>query len=156
MLTFHRVASSQQWERLPNRDFYVDIDFLDRFLSHLKRYKWDVVTIDEALRRSASDADNSRYVNFSIDDCYRDRFEILVPLFRRHNVPITLFVTTGIPDGTLPLWWAGLEDALLNNDRVILEDGAIDVPTSDDKRAAFHRIADRWDGPQAAASYKKF
>ncbi len=27
---------------------------------------------------------------------------------------------------------------------------------SDAKRAAFHRIADRWDGPQASASYKKF
>jgi peptidoglycan/xylan/chitin deacetylase (PgdA/CDA1 family) len=156
MLTFHRVASSQQWERLPNRDFYVDIDFLDRVLSHLKRYKWDVVTIDEALRRSASDADNSRYVNFSIDDCYRDTFEILVPLFQRHNVPITLFVTTGIPDGTLPLWWAGLEDALLNRDSVMVDDELVQLSSSESRRAAYQRIAARWDGPRAASQYSDF
>ena len=30
-----------------------------------------------------------------------------MPVFRRHNVPVTLFVTTGIPDATLPLWSAG-------------------------------------------------
>ncbi|MGM4896340.1 polysaccharide deacetylase family protein [Tardiphaga sp. 839_C3_N1_4] len=108
------------------------------------------------MQRSKAGKSNDRFVNFSVDDCYRDTYEEIVPLFRRHNVPVTLFVTTGIPDGTLPLWAAGLEDTLLNNDQVILEDGAIDVPTSDAKRAAFYRIADRWDGPQAAASYKKF
>ncbi|WP_441243064.1 polysaccharide deacetylase family protein [Tardiphaga sp. 768_D3_N2_1] len=156
LMTFHRGASAQAWEKLPNRDFYLDTNFLDQFLSHLKERGWDVVTMEEAIHRSKAGKPNDRFVNFSVDDCYRDTYEEIVPLFRRHNVPVTLFVTTGIPDGTLPLWAAGLEDTLLNNDRVILEDGAIDVPTSEAKRAAFHRIADRWDGPQASASYKKF
>jgi peptidoglycan/xylan/chitin deacetylase (PgdA/CDA1 family) len=156
LMTFHRGASARAWEKLPNRDFYLDTNFLDQFLSHLKQRDWDVVTMEEAIQRSKAGKSNDRFVNFSVDDCYRDTYEEIVPLFRRHNVPVTLFVTTGIPDGTLPLWAAGLEDTLLNNDRVILEDGAIDVPTSDAKRTAFHRIADRWDGPQAAASYKKF
>ncbi|MGM4916825.1 polysaccharide deacetylase family protein [Tardiphaga sp. 813_E8_N1_3] len=156
LMTFHRGASAHAWEKLPNRDFYLDTNFLDRFLSHLKERGWDVVTMEEAIQRSKAGKSNDRFVNFSVDDCYRDTYEEIVPLFRRHSVPVTLFVTTGIPDGTLPLWAAGLEDTLLNNDRVILEDGAIDVPTSDAKRAAFHRIADRWDGPQASASYKKF
>lgn len=156
LMTFHRGASARAWEKLPNRDFYLDTNFLDQFLSHLKERGWDVVTMEEAILRSKAGKSNDRFANFSVDDCYRDTYEEIVPLFRRHNVPVTLFVTTGIPDGTLPLWAAGLEDTLLNNDRVILEDGAIDVPTSDDKRAAFYRIADRWDGPQASASYKKF
>ena len=156
LMTFHRGASARAWEKLPNRDFYLDTNFLDQFLSHLKQRGWDVVTMEEAIQRSKAGKSNDRFVNFSVDDCYRDTYEEIVPLFRRHNVPVTLFVTTGIPDGTLPLWAAGLEDTLLNNDRVILEDGAIDVPTSDDKRAAFHRIADRWDGPQAAGCYAKF
>jgi peptidoglycan/xylan/chitin deacetylase (PgdA/CDA1 family) len=156
LMTFHRGASSQAWERLPNRDFYLDTGFLDQFLSYLIARGWDVVTMEEALRRSMAGKSNDRFVNFSVDDCYRDTYEEVVPLFRRHNVPVTLFVTTGIPDGTLPLWAAGLEDTLLNNDRVVLEDGAIDVPTSEAKREAFYRIAETWDGPQAAQYYQTF
>jgi peptidoglycan/xylan/chitin deacetylase (PgdA/CDA1 family) len=154
LMTFHRGAPATLWERLPNRDFYLDTTFLDTFLSYLKKHGWDVVTIEEATRRSRNGS--RRFVNFSIDDCYRDTYEEIVPLFRRHNVPVTLFVTTGIPDGTLSLWAAGLEDALLNNDSVILEDGVIAVPDSAAKRAAFYRIADSWDGPQAPSRYATF
>lgn len=156
LMTFHRGASAKAWEKLPNRDFYLDTDFLDQFLTHLKKRGWDVVTMEEALRRSKNGKPNDRFANFSVDDCYRDTFEEIVPLFRRHQVPVTLFVTTGIPDGTLPLWAAGLEQTLLDNDRVVTEHGSVDVPTSDAKRAAFYRIADDWDGPQAASRYARF
>jgi peptidoglycan/xylan/chitin deacetylase (PgdA/CDA1 family) len=156
LFTFHRGASAQAWERLPNRDFYLDLDFLDQFLTYLTQRGWQVVTVEDALRRSALGDANDRYVNFSIDDCYRDTFEEVVPLFRRHGLPVTLFVTTGIPDATLPLWAAGLEDTLLNNDRVVLENGAIDVVTFADKQAAFHATARQWDGPQSAAKYAEF
>ncbi|WP_249225357.1 polysaccharide deacetylase family protein [Tardiphaga alba] len=155
-MTFHRGAPAELWERLPNRDFYLDTNFLDQFLSYLAQHGWDVVTIEEAVRRSRDATNQRRFVNFSIDDCYRDTFEDVVPLFRRHNVPLTLFVTTGIPDGTLPLWAAGLEDTLLNNDRVAVEDGHIDVPDFPAKQAAFYRIAESWDGHQAAQRYATF
>ncbi|MET0220177.1 MAG: polysaccharide deacetylase family protein [Tardiphaga sp.] len=156
LMTFHRGAPSRAWDALPNRDFYLDTGFLDQFLTYLIARGWSVVTIEEALRRSKAGKPNDRFVNFSVDDCYRDTYEEVMPLFRRHNVPVTLFVTTGIPDGTLPLWAAGLEDTLLNNDRVMLSDGAIEVPTSEAKRDAFDRIAALWDGPQAAQRYQEF
>lgn len=153
LLTFHRAAPPELWQRLPNRNFHVDIGFLDRFLAHLLANGWEIVTVEEALRRSAK-RDGSRYVNFSIDDCYRDTFELIVPLFRRHNVPVTLFVTTGIPDGTLPLWWAGLEDVLLHRGRVRLENETVEPRSDEERRAAFDRIAASWDGPEAASHYK--
>jgi peptidoglycan/xylan/chitin deacetylase (PgdA/CDA1 family) len=156
MVTFHRAAPSQLWPLLPNRDFYLDLGFLDQFLSYLKQDGWDVVTVEEALRRSASGGDASRYVNFSVDDCYRDTFEQVVPLFRSHNVPVTLFVTTGIPDKTLPLWSAGLEETLLNRDRVVLEDRTIELTTPDSRRAAYDQIATAWDGPAAGDHYAAF
>src|ERR1700742_3383463 len=80
LLTFHRAATPDLWERLPNRDFYLDIEFLDRFLAHLVAQRWGVVTVGEAMRRLRSGDDTSRYVNFSIDDCYRDTFELVAPL----------------------------------------------------------------------------
>ncbi|MGJ4892571.1 polysaccharide deacetylase family protein [Bradyrhizobium sp. HKCCYLRH3099] len=156
LLTFHRAATAEQWERLPNRDFYVDADFLDRFLGYVGEQGWDVVTISEALRRTASQEPCGRYVNFSIDDCYRDTYELLVPVFRRHNVPVTLFVTTGIPDNTLALWAAGLEDALLRRDHVVIDGERIALSSLEQRRALFAQVASRWDGPQAAACYAAF
>jgi len=156
LFTFHRAAPTDLWKRLPNRNFHVDVDFLDRFLAHLVANGWDVVTMSEALRRSASADPTCRYVNFSIDDCYRDTFEVLAPLFRRHKVPLTLFVTTGIPDGTLSLWPAGLEDALMNRDRVVVGDTTIELGDAQSRRDAYHRIATSWDGPDAEAHYAAF
>ncbi len=154
--TFHRMAASSVWEGLPNRDFYLDASFLDALLGHLARTGWDVVTMEEAARRSANPNQGGRFVNFSVDDCYRDTFEAVVPLFRRHGVPVTLFVTTGIPDGTLPLWGAGLETLLLERDAV--EDGGVTYLTVDAaaKRAAYAAISHRWDGPNVASHYAAF
>jgi peptidoglycan/xylan/chitin deacetylase (PgdA/CDA1 family) len=155
LFTFHRAAPSALWEKLPNRDFHIDIEFLDRFLAYLEAEGWDVVTVGEALRRSGS-ADNSRYVNFSIDDCYRDSFELVAPVFRRHNAPLTLFVTTGIPDGTLPLWSVGLEDVLAERDSVMLHNHAVKLSRPEERRTAYQRISSWWDGPDAARHYAAF
>jgi peptidoglycan/xylan/chitin deacetylase (PgdA/CDA1 family) len=156
LFTFHRAARSAERDKLPNRDFYIDIDFLERFLAHLKGHEWDVVTIGEALRRSGSADNHSRYVNFSIDDCYRDSFELVAPVFRRHNVPLTLFVTTGIPDGTMPLWSVGLEDALAERDHVVLDNHVVKLSRAEGRRAAYQRISAWWDGPDTARHYAAF
>ena len=110
MLTFHRAAPAAQWAEPAKSNFYLNLDYLDRLLWSLKRDGWEIVTVEELTGGLERGEDGSRLVNFSVDDCYRDTFEHVVPLFRRHGVPVTLFVTTGIPDGTMSLGWAGLED----------------------------------------------
>ena len=156
LFTFHRVARSEEWEALPNRDFYLDLTFLDQLLSYLARTGWQVVTIEEALARAARGRAGDRYVNFSIDDCYRDTYEEIIPLFRRHDVPVTLFVTTGIPDGTMPMWCIGLEDTLLRRNRLLVDGEPIEILTGEAKRAAYARTSAAWDGPQADAYYNRF
>lgn len=155
LFTFHRAVPSEVWAGMPNRGFHLDLGFLDRLLAHLAATGWDVVTLDEALRR-ADDPGAGRYVNISIDDCYRDTAEAIVPLFRRHEVPVTLFLTTGIPDGTLPLWGAGLEDVLRTREFVLLADARIALPTPEARRAAYARISAAWDGPAAGVQYRAF
>lgn len=156
LLTFHRSAASANWSKLPNRSFYLDLDFLDRFLTYLTRKGWAVVALEEALAQAARGRSTSRCVNFSIDDCYRDTFEQVVPLFHSHGLPVTLYVTTGIPDGTFSLWAAGLEHALKQMDRVNFGDGIVRVNTPHRKRAAFKTISARWSGPNAAMCYASF
>eukprot|EP01037_Dinobryon_pediforme_P015535 gene15535-15682_t len=156
LFTFHRGARAARWETLPNRNFYLNLDFLDTVLRHLRQENWDIVTIEEAVRRASAPELGRKFVNFSVDDCYRDTFEEIVPLFREHKAPVTLFVSTGIPDATMTLWGAGLEDALLQRDRVLLDNGWLDARDSAAKRQAYDSIATLWDGPHANACYERF
>src|SRR5262249_11029263 len=70
MFTFHSAASALTWVTLPNRNFYIDLDFLARLLAYLIRSGWQIVTIDEMLDRLEGPGGRKRLVNFSIDDCY--------------------------------------------------------------------------------------
>jgi peptidoglycan/xylan/chitin deacetylase (PgdA/CDA1 family) len=155
-LTFHRVAPSAVWQSLPNRNFYIDLDFLDRLLTHLRRRKWKVVTVEEALELSRNPRSKTRFVNFSIDDGYRDNYELLMPLARRHGVPITLYLTTSILDHTMPMWWAGLEDTLLRRDSVVADGRVIDIRGAEAKRRAYSRIEASWSDSDPVVQYQTF
>lgn len=156
LLMFHRVAPAAAWSGLPNRDFHIDAVFLGRLLDYVTGSGWDVVTLDGALARVRSGAAR-RFVNFSIDDVYRDTIEVAVPVFRSRGVPVTLFVTTGIPDGTMTLWQAGLEAILLDRDRVALEDGSsAEAGGAEAKRLLFGRLAAAWEAGAPDLRYRRF
>ena len=140
---------------MPNRGFYLDAGFLERLLGYLKQTGWDVVTIEEALHRSRR-PDRGRFVNFSVDDCYRDTAELVVPLFRRLGMPVTLFVTTGIPDGTLRLRNAGLETILQQRAWVTNAGVTYPLDTLPQKCAAFATISRRWDEADSDQEYLGF
>ena len=156
LMTFHRAAPTDEWAALPDRNFYVDLGYLDRLLAYLAETGRAVVTMEEVTARAARIAPGHRYVNFSVDDGYKDTIEHVVPLFRRHGVPLTIFVTTGIPDGTLSLWRSGLEIILCESESVLLEDRHVDVTSAEQKSRAYGRITAAWDGLHAERSYAAF
>jgi peptidoglycan/xylan/chitin deacetylase (PgdA/CDA1 family) len=159
LLTFHRAAPGDAWAGLPNREFYLDADFLDRLLTYLRTERWDVITLDEALHRAAA-GDCGRFVNISVDDTYRDTFEIVVPAFRRAGVPVTLFVTTGIPDGTLSLWGAGLEAILAENVTVAVPSGSevatLHLTDAAQRRQVFAALHAAWEATAPEETYRRF
>lgn len=155
-LTFHRAATSADWEGLPNRDFYLDIGYLERLVRHLLSAGWDIVSMDEAVARTGRPGFR-RFVNFSIDDCYRDTAELVVPLFRRLGVPVTLFVTSGIPDGTMVMRDAGLETLLADGRDSVTEGGRrFPLATAAQRRAAYAALSAGWDHPDGDAQYRRF
>jgi peptidoglycan/xylan/chitin deacetylase (PgdA/CDA1 family) len=156
LLTFHRASPANIWAHLPNRNFYLNLDYLDALLAYLVRNKWKIVTIEEVTRQLRRGEGDARLVNFSVDDCYRDTFEHVVPVFRRHGVPVTLFVTTGIPDGTLSLGWAGLESILMRRDRIVHNGLTIELPEPAMKRHWFAKISAAWEENDFDGQYAKF
>lgn len=163
LFTFHRAARTAEWADLPDRGFYLDLAFLDRLLGHLRRTGWSIVTMDEVVRRAAEpcgrrrgDGRRRRYANFSVDDCYRDTWDLVVPLFRRHGVPVTLFVTTGIPDRGCTLWNVGLEAVIRRSAQVRYGSATIETATPDEKRAAFAMLQQAWGQGDPKRAYLLF
>jgi peptidoglycan/xylan/chitin deacetylase (PgdA/CDA1 family) len=156
MFTFHRAAPAAGWAQLPNRNFYLNLDYLERLLRYLRRSQWEIVTIDAMLERIGGTSGVGRLVNFSVDDCYRDTFAHVLPLFRRLGVPVTLFVTTGIPDGTDPLGWAGLETILAERQCITVAGQSIDLSRLAAKRSWFWKLGRAWEKADFNRAYGDF
>jgi peptidoglycan/xylan/chitin deacetylase (PgdA/CDA1 family) len=154
-LIFHRAIASAEWDSMPNRGFHLDLSYLERLIRYIQRSGWDIVSMDEALNRLANPG-HRRFVNISLDDGYRDTAEQVVPLFARLGAPITLFITTGIPDRILPMRNASLETILRKADSVT-DDGRIYVlQTPKQRRKAYHAISARWEAEDGDAAYVRF
>ena len=126
----------------PNRLLEITPQFLDELLTSVRRLGFDLVAMDEALRRLAGRA--RPFATLTFDDGYRDLVERALPVLERHDAPFTAFVTTGFADRSARLWWLELEEAVRRLGRVRLARPGLSVDlqtvTVGQKAAAFNQI----------------
>lgn len=139
VVTLHHVAAGAQAAFAPNALLTVEPDFLDRFLERFIANGWRFVSVDELV--SAREDADPRRIAVTLDDGYRDNLQQALPVFRRHNVPFTIYVCTGFCDRTSELWWEALERIIAGTDSLSLpgEGPAETLPTGTvaEKQAAF-------------------
>jgi len=115
VLTYHRVADPQQ---MPHQYPRVTVrpEMFEQHMRHISS-QYQVVSMAEVLEAVQSGAPlPERAVLITFDDAYRDFAENAMPVLRRYNLPVTLFVPTAFPDQPkLAFWWdklyAGIECA---------------------------------------------
>ncbi len=108
----HRVrAAPPKGSFAPNAELEVTPEFLNATLDLVKRRGFDIVDLDEAVRRLRS-GEGERFAAFTFDDGYADNFDVALPVFEAHNAPFTVYVTTGVLDHTADIWWLMLEEAI--------------------------------------------
>lgn len=73
-------------------------------LGYVRRLGLEVLSIDEAVERCRDGTLRGNAVAFTIDDGYFDQAEVGADLFLEFDCPVTIYVTTGLLDGTfLPM-----------------------------------------------------
>jgi peptidoglycan/xylan/chitin deacetylase (PgdA/CDA1 family) len=118
ILRFERVRPARSAAFQPRRAHEITPDFLDRTIRALKRWKFDIVGVDEVHRRAVSLKQPKRFVSLTFDGAMRDLMVHGYPVLAKHGVPFTVYVPTAFPDGLGEAWWLALEAVIARNDRI--------------------------------------
>lgn len=120
ILRFERVRPARKERFQPLKSREVTPEFLERTLHALKRWKFDVVSMDEICRRLGEPVSGKRFVSLTFDGGYRDVVTAAYPVLSRHQVPFAVYVPTAFPDGLGEAWWLALEQVISKHDRISL------------------------------------
>lgn len=86
----------------------------------MRRWKYDIISIDEVCRRAVTLAARRRFVCLTFDGGYKDIVTSAYPVLSRHSVPFTVYVPTAFPDAIGEAWWLALEQVIAQERRVSL------------------------------------
>lgn len=146
IVMLHHVRDSEEEEFSPNAHLTVAPHSLENMLKSLRRKKIDLVTMDEAVRRILNGHKGNRFVAITFDDGYRDNAEIAAPILRKYEAPYTIFVATGLIEGTAYLWWDALEEIIRRQSGLLVkiagESVEFDCATAAAKSDTYHKLLD--------------
>ncbi|MGH6641865.1 MAG: polysaccharide deacetylase family protein [Bradyrhizobium sp.] len=120
VLRFERVRERQVRRFQSLKSGEVTPQFLDRMIRALKRWKYDIVSMDEVCRRAVTLPAANRFVALTFDGGYKDVMTAAYPVLSRHGVPFAIYLPTAFPDGLGEAWWLALEEMIAHEQRISL------------------------------------
>jgi peptidoglycan/xylan/chitin deacetylase (PgdA/CDA1 family) len=144
ILMFHHVRPTRDPAQpfQPNRGLEITPEFLDSALATVRRLGFELVRMDEALRRLADGG--APFAAITFDDGYRDLVQFALPVLERHEAPFTAYIATGFASREARLWWMELEEAFLRLDRIEVAEEGLPSPlqsaTPAQKNASFDQL----------------
>jgi peptidoglycan/xylan/chitin deacetylase (PgdA/CDA1 family) len=141
ILRFERIRPRRAARFQPLESHEITPRFLDRAIRALKRWKYEIVSIDEVRRRAVTLGSRHRFACLTFDGGYKDVITSAYPVLSRHRVPFTVYVPTAFPDGIGEAWWLALEQVIARESRIGLVMGRderhFDIAGLSEKRQLF-------------------
>jgi peptidoglycan/xylan/chitin deacetylase (PgdA/CDA1 family) len=120
IMRFERVRPRQNAGFQPLKAGEITPEFLDRTIAALRRWKFDIVSIDEVCHRAVTLALPGRFVCLTFDGGYKDMITSAYPVLSKHGVPFAVYLPTAFPDGVGEAWWLALAEVIARENRVSL------------------------------------
>ena len=146
ILMFHRVLPAESRPRIGGHArLEITPEALEQTIQYFARRRYDVYSPDELhhFLTAAQKADKP-FVLFTFDDGYVDNLTHAYPIFKKHNIPFTVNVSTCFPERTAISWWYLLEDLILSREELTFEyEGGIygfDCGTSESKTMTYATV----------------
>ena len=149
ILRFERVRPRRSLGFQPHRANEITPQFLDRTIRALKRWKFDLVTMDEVCRRAVTLPKPRPFVCLTFDGGYKDVATAAYPVLAKHRVPFTVYLPTAFPDGVGEMWWLALEEIIAREIRISL------VIDRKERHFATRQTSDKHDAFEFLASWMR-
>ena len=146
VLRFERVRPRRATRFQPLKSHEITPRFLDRTIRALKRWNFDIVSMDEVCQRAVTLAAPGRFVCLTFDGGYKDLMISAYPVLSKYGVPFTVYLPTAFPDGLGEAWWLALEAMIAREDRISLvidrKEQRFDVATTPEKNQLYDFLFD--------------
>ena len=141
VVMLHRVVVERS-KLYDNRLMEISPEDLERTIIAYKDKGYLLATLDDMAQYiELQRRPNKKFVCFTLDDGYSDNFEYAYKIFKKHNCPFAVYVSTDFPEYKALLWWYSLETLLLENERIELADGTcFECRSMEEKNKAFRAL----------------
>jgi peptidoglycan/xylan/chitin deacetylase (PgdA/CDA1 family) len=145
IFTLHHVRPKTAQAFDPNAHLEVTPEFLDEAITVAKAAGLIPARLEDLPTLLANTDQTERYVCFTLDDGYRNNRDYAAPVFRKHNVPYTIFICPGFVTRTRTLWWETITAVLRQTEKLTFNFSGqmetIDTASIAAKQAALSRFA---------------
>ena len=150
IFSMHRFAEPGQPTLHPGHVLHTDT--LANILTEVRLLGWQIVSIDEVWRRLSMERNRSegsgggRFACFTCDDGFADNLTLALPVFRKHQAPLCVYITTGQIERSIFYWLGANEELILKTDRIDLpsmpctRSATLVTMTFEQKKAAYHEL----------------
>jgi len=140
----HRVSPLGEGGIQPNENMKVTPEFLEKFIIDMRADGYSFISINRLHEIILNREIVFKQIVITLDDGYKDNFNIAYPIFKKYDVPFTVYITSSFPNGSAYLWWYALEDLLLKSSEIILGDGTLfPCKSYEEKLQAFFLVRKR-------------
>lgn len=145
ILRFRQVQPARHGDFQPLRAGTITPPQLDRLIVGLRRWRFEIVSLDEALRRIAAPRAAQRFVCLTFDGADRGVMRHAARVLARRDAPFAVYVPTAFADGVAELWWLALERIIAGHARIGLvidrRERHFEAARVDEKEALFSLLA---------------
>ncbi len=115
VLMFHRVCRDDAETLYPG--YVVTVGLIEMLVQSVRDAGWDIIGLDDIPAR-LQERHARRFVCFTFDDGYADNYTLALPVFRRPQAPMAVYIATGILSRSVFYWWGALEAFVFKSDSV--------------------------------------
>ncbi len=138
ILMLHRTDTHNKEGIWYNQHLKMSAETIEEMVKYAREKGCRFVSLEEMSNAIKRKKYIRRWIAVTLDDGYRDNFEIGYPCFKHLNVPFCIYVTTNMVEGKMYYWWEYLERLILNHDSITLSDGqTFACHTQEEKEQAF-------------------
>ncbi len=145
IFTLHHVRPATSSAFDPNALLNITPEFLEQAIVASQQAGLIPVRLEDLPTLLAGLDKSKKYVCFTLDDGYKDNAEFAAPIFRKHNVPYTIFICPGLTNRTRTMWWETVAYILRDNAEISFDFGSgpevLKLISWHAKQAAFFRFA---------------